>query len=168
MPFVNRLQTVEGSETWPRMEVAAEERFRDGLTLAESGVGRMTGAIYLFGYVVEMLLKTAFFRVENVPYNTNLGQRGGPLDFARTLSIWQGRNLHDLRGWVDFLIDYRSLLGKPFDPGEAAQIRRHVLTVDAHWREWLRYKSSSATLLELNDVYDSVQWLRANHARFWT
>ncbi len=168
MPFVTRLQTVEAFETWPRMEVAAEERFRDGLTLADSGAGRATGAIYLFGYVAEMLLKTAVFRTQNVAYDANLGQRGGPLDFARTLSLWRGRNLHDLRAWVDFLIDYRSLLGMPFDPSEAAQIRRHVLAVDAHWREWLRYKSASATLLELNEVYESVQWLRANHARLWT
>ena len=88
------------------MERAAEQRFWDGLALAMGDAGHETGAVYLLGYVAEMFLKTACFRFVSVP----AGQDIAPVLCAvRNHALWTGRNLHDLRSWIDFLIDIRQL-----------------------------------------------------------
>ena len=43
---------------------AARQRFDDGLSLAAAG--RRTGAIYLFGYTAEMILKAAYFSLSGL------------------------------------------------------------------------------------------------------
>ena len=155
---------MEPVETWPSMERAAEQRFLDGLALATGDPGREAGAIYLLGYVAEMLIKTAHFRTIGVPANQDIAP---VLRAVRNHSLWTGRNLHDLRSWIDFLIDVRQLQGKPISPPTAGIIRQQVLTVDAHWRETLRYTSQTATAVELNEVFDSVEWLHDNYALLW-
>ena len=148
------------------MELAATERYWDGLALATNNLPRNTGAIYCFGYVVEMLLKVAYFRVTGVADAQNLNV--GPLAAMRTQAAWRGRNLHDLQGLVSLLIDVRQTLGIAFDPAVAAQMLWYVLTVDAHWRETLRYKHTPALEEELHEVYYSVEWIWEHRDLLWS
>jgi hypothetical protein len=164
LPFLTRLAVAEPFETWTGMERAAAQRFWDALVLATGEAGHEAGAIYLFGYVAEMLLKTAYFRFIGVP----VGQDIAPvLRAVRNHSLWTGRNLHDLRSWIDFLIDIRQLQGQPLSPLTAGAIRQRVLAVDAHWRESLRYTPQAATVIELDETFAGVEWLRDNHALLW-
>ena len=73
MPFLIRLATREPFETWLSMEQAAEQRYWDGSALAASDAGHETGAVYLLGYTVEMLLKTACFRTAGIARRTIYG-----------------------------------------------------------------------------------------------
>ena len=117
------------------------------------------------GYVAEMLLKCAYFQVIGVPDTHNLVSH---LQGARTHASWRGGNLHNLRSWFWLLNDVRSLRGVPWSPVTAATVERHVLTVDANWRESLRYTAFAATEVELNQVFLSVDWLRANYIQLWS
>ena len=163
MSFIARLQLVEPVETWPAMEAAAEERFLDGLALASGTENRTTGAIYLFGYTAEMLLKVAYFRFTNVPRHENLRGRRGALDKAQNHAAWHGRNLHDLVGWMNLLLDERAAQNRALDIPTAGLLQLHVRVLDGHWREVLRYKQTPATITEMDEVYTSVDWLRTNY-----
>ena len=118
------------------MQSAAEQRYWDGLTLALAGAGSETGALYLLGYTAEMLLKCAYFQTTNVPVSRNIAPH---LQGARTHAFWRGGNLHNLRSWFWLLNDVRYMQGISWSPMSAATIERHVLMVDAHWRESLRF-----------------------------
>ena len=164
MTLLTRLTIAEPVETWPGMKQAAERRLWDGLILALGGPGYETGAIYLMGYVAEMLLKSAYFQVTGVPVAQNIASH---LQGARTHASWRGGNLHNLRSWFALLNDVRFLRGVPWSAVTAATVARHVFTVDAHWRESLRYSAFAATEAELNEVFISVDWLHANYDKLW-
>jgi len=146
------------------MERASTQRFWDALALATGEAGHEVGAIYLFGYVAEMLLKTAYFRVTGVPPGQDIAPH---LTATRRNAFLRGGNLHNLPGWFDLLNDVRYFQGKAWPVVTAALIERHVLTVNAHWRESLRYASLSATNAELEEVLTSVDWLLGNYNVLW-
>ena len=164
MSFLTRLAASEPMETWPRMRLAADRRLWDSLTLALGGSGCETGAIYLLGYVAEMLLKCAYFQVIGVPVAQSIASH---LQGARGHASWRGGNLHNLRSWFALLNDARSLKGVPWSAVTAATVERHVLTADTHWRESLRYTAFAATEEELNEVFGSVDWLLPNYDLLW-
>lgn len=146
------------------MELAAEARFWDGFTLAAGDADSQTGAVYLLGYVVEMLLKTAYFRVTHVAVGENIAPH---LQGARSQALRRGGNLHNLQSWVALLNDTRFVQGVAWDVVTATVIESHVLTVDAHWRESLRYTSIVAARTELEEVFASAEWLLTNRELLW-
>ncbi len=146
------------------MELAAEQRYWDGLTLAHADTGNETGALYLLGYVAEMLLKTAYFRVAGVPFADNVAPS---LKAASNNAAWLGGNLHNLQSWVALLNAVRVVQGQPWDVATASLVDRHVRIIDSHWRESLRYTSFSAVPAELEEVLASVDWLRDNYDVLW-
>jgi len=164
MAFRSRLALAEPFETWPLMELAAEQRYWDGLNLAMGEKGCETGALYLLGYVAEMLLKTAYFRINSISPSDNIAPH---LRTANQHSRWRGGNLHNLRSWFYLLDDVRTYRGNPWSPVLVATVERHVLTVDAHWRESLRYTSVAANDAELEETFASVDWLLANYNVLW-
>ena len=147
------------------MELAAEQRYWDSLTLALTGTGVETGAVYLLGYAVEVLLKTAYFRVVSVPSGQDIGS---PLLAARRSAAWRGGNLHNLTSWFELLNDARYLQGNAWSIPTATAIELRVLTVSSHWRESLRYTSFAATNAELEEVFGSVDWLIGNYSLLWS
>lgn len=164
MSLLARVQLQEPVETWPRLELVTEQRFWDGLMLASGEPGHETAAIYLFGYVAEILIKTAYCRFINLPV-TQPTLRA--FQAAQTQSLWVGGNLHNLASWARFLIDTRQNSGNPIHPVMAGVLLAHSLTLDANWREWLRYRSVTATTAELQSVFASIEWLRGHHDALW-
>jgi hypothetical protein len=162
MSFLARLALLEPEETCPRLQAAAMERFWDGFDLATSKDERRLAAVYLLGYVVEVFLKVAFFRVRAWPADQPID-----LDAVRTHAAWAGGNLHNLTGLADVLIAERGILNRPLDPVFAGELRRRVLVVASHWRENLRYRATPALGEELAEVCQSVDWLVANAEELW-
>lgn len=161
MPLLKRLQQLEPIETRRTMEWAAEERFYDGLDLATGREGRRMGAIYLFGYVAEMLLKAASAREGGLGETDNIVENW--LCQARKHAQWtKGANLHDLVSWLTLLLHQRKARGVPLDSAFAGNLQKHILTLASHWQETLRYKYTGAEEAELDEVFQSVDWLVAN------
>src|SRR5436309_1473478 len=87
-------------------EFAADARYADAIRLADGD--RRAGAIYIFGYVVEMVLKVAFLRLvghgdeDPITTSTLRGYVGqSPTSTARSLGLAGSANLHDLTSWVN-------------------------------------------------------------------
>jgi hypothetical protein len=144
-------------ETWPNMRAAAEERYWDAMTLAVSGSGRATGAVYLFGYVAEILLKTAYCQLVQLPQTDNV---------YRFLSS-RSSTLHDLSSLERLLQRTRSTIDNPMTPEIAAGLDYRVKIIESHREVSMRYYAFTATSGELGEVYESVEWIRTNYDRLW-
>lgn len=165
MPLLSRIGQIEPCDTWPGMELAAVERFWDGLALAVSDVGRTTGSIYLLGYVTEMLLKTAYCRLVGVPASDDMYFT---VRTDQSQMYFRGTNLHNPVAWWQLILDSRISQGIPLNPIVAAQIEFQIRTVASNWRETLRYKHSGATDAELHETFGAVEWLRSNYPVLYT
>ena len=167
-PSLSLLTRISRHDTWPELERAALARYWDGFVLAGASDHRGTGAIYLFGYAIEMLLKTAYYRLRGIAGQTdlepelrNVRQRAEALGFR-----WRG-NYHNLDSWVRLLIEQRRTAGGALDPVTAGQLRRHVSLITSHWSEVLRYKDTAADETDVQEVFDSVEWIRERYSVLW-
>jgi hypothetical protein len=134
------------------MESAAHERFWDGLALA-CGEQRETGAVYLWGYVAEMLLKCACLRARRIPGNTDIN----------AILKSEGIKHHRLSDLMDDLRTVRAAAFRPLRPELQRDLRNHVLALVANWDVFLRYRSARAVASELGVVYTAVEWFMSNY-----
>lgn len=158
MGLISRLDAQKPWETWPLLDLAAWERYWDGLELATGTAGRKVGAIYLFGYAVEILLKVAFFRQQD-------WSPSQPIDrnVISNHANWRKKStLHDLKALASLLIAERKQRGKPYDPVFAGVLNIHVDVLVLHWRETLRYWHGTASEKEVNEVLQSIEWILNN------
>jgi hypothetical protein len=181
------IETLEREETecWGNLHAAAQERFYDGVLLATGPEERRLGAIYLFGYVMELLLKTAFYRgcdferTRVVVPRRDLENHPAWSDARRPLSDAQmgrqPRNLHDLEQLARAVIVLRRRPpSRPYDPVFAGEVIRTVGDVSRHWRESLRYKHAKrdgktlVSMAQLQEVRAGVSWLLINQERLWS
>jgi hypothetical protein len=147
----------------------AMPRYQDALSMAAAG--RRLGAIYLWGYSAEMLLKAVYFSLiglgESVPITwpghlhpaINKGQK--------TYSIpWPKGNGHNVRAWADLLIAEHAAnpgmaYASPFD----TELQRRGQRIGQLWNETLRYHKNFAYAHEVRQMRKAVEWLLANDAQ---
>jgi hypothetical protein len=151
-----------------RFRLAAWSRYREGNQLAIAAAHQNSpawrhGAIYLFGYVVEIVLKAAYFRLR--PANAH-GTIGLPdLHNARNRASshfhvhWPGTNLHYLPGWAGLLIQERYSVGRPYAQPFAGALRAHVSRMALLWAESIRYYYSRPSLAEVGTAHAAARWL---------
>lgn len=146
-------------------DLAASERYADVTALVTAG--RRTAAIYLAGYVAEMLLKAAYFRligygdadpIDLVVLRAAVGDN--PASTARSLGLPGTRNLHNLAAWVNLIVAYRAAHGPvyaevSFGPALTAQ----VTAIPDRWSETIRYHKNTAYLHERDRVTGACDWL---------
>ena len=152
-------------ETLSDLAWAAEERFREAEELFS--VGRLAGALYLFGLASEMWLKLACFRA----------RWARPSDFVRDqlgpARLWMRINApgiadegyHSLRFWAEYLIRVRRM---PLPATALGQLRHHVINRLFH--DWIidaRYRWLALSGQEVWRVYNDVIWLRDAWNDLW-
>ncbi len=152
------------ADTCGEFLAAAECRYEEGLTLYDAGW--RAGAIYLWGYSAEMLLKAAVFRAMGSSLRDEI--RKDDLEAARSLARqnnlrWNG-NYHFLPGWAELLLFVRtSVPGLRFrDVSLGSTIQFHAIEVNRFWRETIRYHKNIAYRWEAARVRQSVEWLLGN------
>ena len=158
--FVDRL----APDTINQLERAARMRHDDAVQLltAERGLG----ALYLFGYSVEMCLTAAYFRAFGLSPNAVIDRetRQQRMAQARRLRSADGTPLmnsdpHPLVGWARFL-EWQHLASRTTE-----QRRRRLLEAIAraevvynHWRPELRYKTTDVKPNQLREVRIATTW----------
>ena len=154
-------------ESIREFQVAARQRFEDGLALA--GQGRRTGAIYLWGYSAEMTLKAAYFRLTGL-VDTDVITWGGHLqpaiDRARNVLgiVWpypgQG---HNVRAWAELLVAERAAMpGAAYAHPFGQEVQACGQSIGQLWSETLRYHKNVAYIHEMNQVREAAEWLLVN------
>jgi hypothetical protein len=147
------------------LELAAEARYREGLELMARG--RHGAGIYLLGYVVEMRLKLACFRLMGASNTT-------PVDALREAARRNAKHMgvaakdescHSLRFWFELVEQHRARSGRP---SLAADYTRCVERVYRTWWVEMRYHPDLATDRDMDQVHKDVSWLDSNYLALWT
>lgn len=168
LPMPRKLLNRCNPDSIQEFRAAARQRFDDALTMA--GQGRRTGAIYLWGYTVEMILKAAYFSVIGVPENRILQWSTDirpAVTRGRGLGIlWptQGEG-HNVRAWAELLVRVRaSSPATSFSAPFAIEVQQRTLRIEQLWRETLRYRKNFAYLYEMRHVRESAEWFVVNES----
>ena len=144
---------------------AALRRFADGELLAAGPAGHTTGAVYLWGYTVEMALKAAILQVKGFPE-----QELVPFPELRDIATsaraeygvpWPKKiNLHAVALLGETLVAMRERLpGQSYtDPSFASDVRRYSEQMGEVWTETLRYHDGVLGTDHLNAGYDLAVW----------
>lgn len=126
--------------------------------------------MYLFGYVFEILVKTAYYRFVGLRSTDSVAHelRGLPSK-AKSLGLeWQG-NRHNVESVAQLLIRQRRSQDRPLHEAVGPSLVGHAAKLSRfEWSEKLRYKNVVASDSELLSVRNSVDWVRANYAALWS
>lgn len=143
-----------GSDTIAEFERAARQRFDEGVSLASAGF--YGGAIYLHGYVVEMLLKAAGYKL------FGLGATDPVEDQRPIVEEWIAEYIlgskkkprpHDLDAWARWLIFFRtSILGRPYPPAFSLDLGSNKDVIEQLWVPSMRYHRLSSSAADAADV----------------
>ncbi len=152
-----------GADTIRQFRLAAEARYLDGFAAALEG--QWAGAIYLWGYVAEMLAKSGYFRHIGFPEDdliTN-NDRKAARTRGKALEIeWPDANWgHNVRAWLELLVRVRDLEpGKGYTPPEfGRQVTARGLVIEQYWSVELRYHGRVADAAAVAAVGTAVEWL---------
>ncbi len=155
-----------GTDTVRKLEGAVPWRLQDAEVLRDAG--RRLAAIYLYGYVVEMLVGAAYFRLIEYGLDTDITSR------ARKLAEKQARQEklmsnepHDLSGWAKLLIVTRQRRSTGFSQSLAMQLRSHADIVYDRWRPSLRYRTLVPTPNDISSVRHSTNWFEQQYGSLW-
>jgi len=153
-------------ETIQEFDLAAEERYWTGLDLMTRGEG--TAGIYFMGYTAEMLLKNSYFLLDKSTTPAfPVGSQLGLARFAWSVFL-PGRSLkkinyHDLLFWSELLIEKRRQEARPLPAATELALTRCIQRLADNWFVEMRYRSSQATVAEINHVYEDVTWIRSHY-----
>jgi hypothetical protein len=158
-----------GPDTISSLERAALRRFTEGDWLAEGG--HYLAAIYLYGYVSEMVMGIAYFRHQGygpvAPIHPNTRDR--VLKTAKQYVDAEDKmhRSHPIGGWAQLLVEIRRQVW----PRAHDEKRMERMIVDRaaliceHWTPQLRYHAIYATLDQATTVREAVEWFLKNAAK---
>ncbi|MEQ1566322.1 MAG: hypothetical protein ABMA64_11840 [Myxococcota bacterium] len=160
-------QLLTEPETIQDLEVAAAERLNEAKALVAEG--QATGGAYLAGYVAEMVLKMAAFRVNgHLPTTAVYPLLAPALHRAR---IAYGPNIdyqsyHGVLFWALVLADDRNRLGL------ATPIARHAVNraqrINQIWSVNMRYRAGLVAQQDAVLLLNDVGWMHSNRLRLWS
>ncbi|MGN6624996.1 MAG: hypothetical protein ACTHLN_00125 [Tepidisphaeraceae bacterium] len=150
-------------ETLTDLDRACALRWREGDSLSEQH--QYPGSVYLLGYVVEMRLKLASFRL--------LGARPhDPAEVQRhRVDAWMRQYAphvpkeggHNVIYWAAFIQLYRLATGRPLDLRCQRALRRHVYGAVYHdWKVEMRYRDSQSDAEAAWRLWSAAWWIEEN------
>ena len=152
-------------DTVRQLEQAAEKRYEDGECLRQQK--RLLAAIYLYGYSVEMCLAAAYFRSAGFRSDQAVDDdvRRRRMAQARQQLHLDGKPLmssdaYPLVGWAR-LLEWQRKSCQSLTPDEQNRLHEAVQNAEQvyiHWRPELRYKLTSVSTNQLNEVRRCVNW----------
>lgn len=155
-PLLQRLR-IDSVQEFRR---SAFERIEDGYRLAAAD--RRLGAIYLWGYATEMLLKSAYFSAVGFKATdpVAIADLNNAKNQAPSLQFqWIG-NLHSLESWSRLLVNSRA--SHPTANYASQQFGTQVIyqarNMGVLWRETLRYRANQAYQFEVQQARLAVEW----------
>jgi hypothetical protein len=166
-----------GVDTLAKLEAAATRRYAEAGRLAAD---EPLGALYLYGYTIEMRLKAAYYRLVGVAENWDIEtpvppNQSSPRKVAQNqIKQLLGPNSpnqvgHHLPGWAFLLINTRSthVLGA-FAPDFETALGNHVKAAARHWKETLRYRANRPYNSESSEVAAAARWIKTRYRRLWS
>jgi hypothetical protein len=167
-----------GSDSLGKLEKAARARMRDAEALHQRG--HCLAAVYLYGYVIEISLKTAYYRLIGLTPSTSINRllhRRPAEDLIKKMGGLpahpQGPTIagHNVIGWARLIDQERSStksICTPFDLGFANELHRRMQDVFSCWAEFLRYRANRPYNEEVANVRNTARWIRRHWKKLWS
>jgi hypothetical protein len=157
------LDRIANRDSIQEMDAARSDRYWDALACA--GDDRDFGACYLFGYVIEMLLKVAYFRFIAIPPSDDL--RPFLVSVGRSPRFARRGRLHNIESWAEELLEVRQRRWRPLDPSLAGALLMNTAEVAANWSEVLRYRRSIPAGDEATQLLRLADWFVDHRDALW-
>jgi hypothetical protein len=142
-----------GDDTIDAFINAARQREADARVLLERG--RHTGAIYLSGYVTELVLKAAVYRnlghgaTASIPSTTRTA-----VEVMMKMDAYKPQGQHDILRWAQWLVNSKPhLTGVAYTPQFGLEIVTQASIIDQHWHPNMRYRELAFGFLIALDVH---------------
>jgi len=163
-----RARLLRSAETLGELETVRHERFEDGVKLATCG--HRTASAYLLGYVAEMTLKCAFFRLWGYADTEPIGVQN--LRTADVLSRGFGvdkppESFHSPIYWAQAVDGLRNEFGRPLDLYTSRELNARAECVWSCWVVSMRYRLNRLTEGEFRRLYEATEWIRTQYDRLW-
>jgi len=168
-----------GSDALGKLEASTLLRMREAEALRVAG--QRLGAVYLYGYVIETSLKTAYYRVIGLVPSTPIDKRlhrWRAEDAIKAMiglpSHPQGSAIagHNVVGWARLLDQTRANPASgctPLDATLAAELHNRMQQdVFNCWAEFLRYRANLPYNEEVETMRNSARWIRRNYKSLWS
>ena len=147
---------------------AAILRASEAELLAGAGFG--AGAIHLWGYSAEMIIKAAYFSIIGFSAQQRIGHGDLLLAANNTAAalgvVWPpGGKLHNIECWCRLLVAYRNFYHRPYAVAAfQSDLLNRAALLYRSWRETLRYHKNRAYAYETMAVKSAAKWFLA-HSR---
>ena len=161
-----------GRDSIAEFEAAAEQRHTEARHLLRRS--RDLGAIYLYGYSIELRLKAAYFATRGV--RSTSGVPFGPTDqisdadrntAMREWSVLgllrKANNGHDLEFWGALTVAKRAASGRPYPTWLGSAAVAKASDVYAEWRETLRYRATPPRPGLVRLIRDRADWFARHY-----
>ena len=154
-------------ETVQDMDLAADEKYWDGLELLTAG--RRGAGIYLMGYAAEMKLKVAYLRLQGATPAAAAHPYLGPARRRAMTLIPRVRDetYHSVRFWGLLVRADRVRKGRPLDPATDRALRWAVNRAYLNWWVPMRYLPDQSTSKHAEQLLANVSWIMANYTKLW-
>lgn len=148
---------------------------REAESLYSAGHG--LGAIYLYGYVIEISLKAAYYRIIGLVPTTLIDTRLHRGPAQQVIRNMQGLPTHpqgaasaghNLIGWARLLEQERANSMTPLAANFATQLHRLIQDVFECWAEFLRYRANRLYDQEVETVRHAAMWIRRRYSALWS
>lgn len=140
-----------------RLYAVAERRFRDAEVLCATGhADRSSGAQYLAGFVIEILLKRQLVNQYKRIRNLSAGSTLSGSERRHWELVWRS---HDLELLLNALPNLKATL---IDKGRrsGATYYEDLLTVCSTWTVFARYSSNTSTIWQAEQLLERVRRLK--------
>lgn len=150
---------------------ASAIKMAEASTLLKSG--HTTGSIYLAGYVVEMILKVAYFQLKTPNPNELITKEMRKVsllieDGFEKFNGKPAKDFHDLESLLNLVINYRSILSLPkVEPGIMGEVEFQVLKFAKRWKVDLCYSPETLSTESAFEYYHSVLSLYLRKKQLW-
>jgi hypothetical protein len=153
-----------GRDCVAEFENAAVQRFAEAEVLLKRS--RHLGAIYLFGYSVEMRVKAAFFRNAGFTDGRLISRedRSHAIGMSATLGLPASPGPHDIAGWAALAVAARLTTARPYETALGNLIVAQATSLYLIWREVLRYRATQPMPREIRTVRVIANWFAKNYA----
>lgn len=185
MGFLARIEALRPHETIQALELAVEDRFYDGIALSTSGdPSSGLAALYLWSYVPELLIKSAWYRQQGVrpsddlePYRRRLlrSLQSSPSRSPRPgfiASRFEPPSLHDPVALLHLLREDRDSKGPAcggivrMTGADFSDALFHAGRIRSHATVPIRYESHVPDAREIGETLTSAEWFLANRNLF--
>jgi hypothetical protein len=162
LPLAERI----GPDTISKLEGAAPRRLEEAAVLERQGL--LVGAVYLYGYVAEIVLGAAYFRMIGYRPEVEITPAARKLAIAQAQQ-WKlmSSNPHDIPGWARLVIATRKQRSQGYPKSFRDEIIKQAEGLYAQWRPGLRYRVTVPASWEVKTIRLAAEWFKQNDQRLW-